>query len=60
MDKPDIQVTVKVPGEDPLSIGLSPDEVMIFLVELGNGLASCRGMELEGLKVRELLREQRR
>jgi hypothetical protein len=60
VDSPDIQIVMKVPGEPPLSLGLSPDEVMLFLVELGNGLASCRGMELENLKIRELLKERRR
>jgi hypothetical protein len=59
-DKPDIIIEMKVPGSPLLSLELSPDEAMIFLVEIGNGLTSCRHKELQGLIARTLQKEQQR
>ena len=37
---------VKAPGEPPITIEMSADEVMVLLVEFGNALSTSRNHEL--------------
>jgi len=42
-----VTLRVKAPGTPEVIVEMSADECMMLLVELGNTLSSCRGLELK-------------
>lgn len=59
-DTPDIEIGMKVPGEEQLTVTMSPEELLMFIVELGNGLRASRKVELLELQRYNLRMEQRK
>ena len=59
-DKGEIYLRVSSPLVGEVDVEMSPDELMIFLVDVSNGLATGRLRELEEQIKRDLEREQRR
>ena len=56
----DIGIIMKVPGEGTMSTKVTPEELMILMVEMGNGLSGARKAEVIQRQKIELQREQRR
>ena len=53
-------LNVYAPEDGSVSVELSPDELLIFLVEVSNGLHSGRLMEVAKVIEKELQKEQRK
>jgi hypothetical protein len=56
----EVILEVSSPSDGTVSLSMTPDEVMLFLVEVGNGLALARRIELSEKIKRNQLRENRR
>ena len=56
----EVILEVSSPSDGTVSLSMTPDEVMLFLVEVGNGLALARRIELSEKIKRNQLREDRR
>ena len=56
----EVILEVSSPSDGTVSLSMTPDEVMLFLVEVGNGLALARRVELADKIKRNQLREDRR
>ena len=59
-DTSDVHIEMRVPGEGSLSTKMTPEELLMFIVELGNGLTAARKVELLELQKRNLEIEKRR
>ena len=56
----EVILEVSSPSDGTVSLSMTPDEVMLFLVEVGNGMAEARRVELADKIKRNQLREDRR
>jgi hypothetical protein len=52
------ELQVKAPGTELISVSLEPDELMLFLVEVGNSLGVSREIELSKRIANDLERER--
>jgi len=53
-------IEVSAPGQGAVEVDLTADELMMFLVEVGNGLRDARAREVVKEVQRNLMKEERR
>lgn len=51
---------VSSPQDGEVTLRLTADELMMFMVEVGNGLKDARAMEVKKIIERDLRKEERR
>lgn len=59
-DDGDVVLTVSAPGQGTIELPLQPDEVTMFLAEVGNSLFVSRDIQRKLREARDLKREQRK